>query len=604
MSSSSGSVAEIKSKIGVLEVVGETVVLKRAGATYKGLCPFHGEKTPSFVVTPDRETWHCFGCGEHGDIFTFLMRRDGLDFREALTRLAERAGVELTDRSAREDRHKARLRDALEAAFTWYREVLLQAHQATTARAYLAERGLSDETLDRFGVGYAPNTWDALSKRLRARSFTEVELIGAGLVSSSNRGGVYDRFRGRIIIPIRDASGRAVGIGGRIMPGAEGPKYLNSPATPLFDKSRTLYAIDLAKAAIRREKLAVIVEGYTDVMAAHQAGFKNVVASLGTALTAGQVELATRYADGIALAYDVDVAGEAATQRGLLEELGQAAELSRIAVIRIPAGKDPDELIRTDADAWRSAVTNARPVMEYFIDLAVANGDRNSVAGRTAIIDRVRPAFRFVRHPAERAMYVQKLARLVDVAEQTLDEDLKRPIAERQRRAVPVEASAGDASILPQLPPLEAEALGLLLRYPDLGADGVTEEATFTTAEASALARAAAQRNGSDLLAFVEGLEAPLDDLARSVLAPLGAAPRLDPVSARETLRVCILRLRVLQLDERLRNGQALLRDAAQDDDRSHVTDIEHKIDRLAREREELNRTIHAPAPVAGGPRR
>ena len=324
---------------------------------------------------------------------------------------------------------------------------------------------------------------------------------------------------------------------------------------------------------------------------------------LGSALTAGQVELATRYADGVALAYDVDVAGEAATQRGLLEELGQAAELSRIAVIRIPAGKDPDELIRTDADAWRSAVTNARPVMEYFIDLAVAGGDRNSVAGRTAIIDRVRPAFRFVRHPAERAMYIQKLARLVDVAEQTLDEDLKRPVPERQRRAVPVEAPITE-SVVPQLPPLEAEALGLLLRYPDLHSDGSAQEAIFTTAAATALARAAAQRDGSDLIAFVEGLEAPLDDLARSVLAPLADAPRLDPVSARETLRVCILRLRVLQLDERLRNGQALLRDAAQDGDRSRVTDIEHKIDRLAREREELNRTIHAPAPVAGGPRR
>lgn len=603
MSSSSGSVAEIKSKISVLEVVGETVALKRAGATYKGLCPFHGEKTPSFVVTPDRETWHCFGCGEHGDIFTFLMRRDGLDFREALTRLAERAGVELTDRSAREDRQKARLREALEAAFTWYREVLLQAHQAQRARAYLAERGLSDETLDRFAVGYAPNTWEALSKRLRARGFSESELIAAGLASSSNRGGVYDRFRGRIIIPIRDASGRAVGIGGRIMPDAEGPKYLNSPATPLFDKSRTLYAIDLAKASIRREKLAVIVEGYTDVMAAHQAGFTNVVASLGTALTAGQVELATRYADGIALAYDVDVAGEAATQRGLLEELGQAAELSRIAVIRIPAGKDPDDLIRTDPDAWRDAVVAARPVMEYFIDLAVANGDRNTVAGRTAIIDRVRPAFRFVRHPAERAMYVQKLARLVDLPEPTLDADLRRTVAERVRRPLPVEQEPA-GPVVPELPRLEAEALRLLLRYPELATEQAPDAVPFTSAPATALAVAAAKRNGTELLAFVEGLGAPLDDLARSILGPLADAPRLDVAAAREALRVCILRLRVTQLDERLRNGQALLRDASQDGDRSRVTEIEQKIDRLAREREELNRTIHAPTQLAGEPRR
>src|SRR5438094_658288 len=238
---SSGIVADIKSRLPIVELVGETVALKRAGSAYKGLCPFHTEKTPSFIVTPDRESWHCFGCGKGGDAFTFLMERDGVDFREALTRLA----------------------------------------------------------------------------------------------------------------------GKAVGLGGRILPGVEGPKYLNSPSTPLFDKSRTLFAIDLAKTSIRKEKLSVIVEGYTDVMAAHQAGFTNVVASLGTALTRGQVELATRYADAVALAYDVDLAGEAATQRGLLEELGPDAAVSKVRVVRIPAGKDPDELIRTDPEAWRVAIADA-----------------------------------------------------------------------------------------------------------------------------------------------------------------------------------------------------------------------------------------------------
>src|SRR5436189_190009 len=245
---SSGIVADIKSRLPIVELVGETVALKRAGSAYKGLCPFHTEKTPSFIVTPDRESWHCFGCGKGGDAFPFLMERDGVDFREALT----------------------------------------------------------------------------------------------GLAGPSNRGGIIDKFRGRIIIPIRDQSGKAVGLGGRILPGLEGPKYLNSPSTPLFDKSRTLFAIDLAKSSIRKEKLSVIVEGYTDVMAAHQAGFTNVVASLGTALTRGPVELATRYADAVALAYDVDLAGEAATQRGLLEELGPDAAVSKVRVIRIPAGKDPD----------------------------------------------------------------------------------------------------------------------------------------------------------------------------------------------------------------------------------------------------------------------
>ena len=243
ITTSSGIIAEIKSKLPAIDVVGETVTLKRAGTVHKGLCPFHAEKTPSFIVTPERETWHCFGCGEHGDIFTFVMRRDGLDFREALERLAEKAGVELSERTAREDRRKRRLREALESAIAWYREVLLQAHQAEKARAYLVERGFSDETLERFTIGYAPNTWDAMTKRLRSKGFTDGELTDAGLASPSTRGGVYDRFRGRIIIPIRDASGRAIGLGGRIMPGAEGPKYLNSPATALLPPPRDITAL-------------------------------------------------------------------------------------------------------------------------------------------------------------------------------------------------------------------------------------------------------------------------------------------------------------------------------------------------------------------------
>src|SRR3990170_166226 len=188
-----GITSEIKAKLPVVDVVGETVVLKRAGSAYKGLCPFHAEKTPSFIVSPDRESWHCFGCGEGGDIFTFLMKRDGLDFREALSRLAERAGVELSERTAREDRQKRRLREALEAAIAWYREVFLQARQAEAARRYLAERGLTAETLERFTIGYAPNNWEAMTKRLRSKGFSDSELTDAGLASASTRGGVYDR---------------------------------------------------------------------------------------------------------------------------------------------------------------------------------------------------------------------------------------------------------------------------------------------------------------------------------------------------------------------------------------------------------------------------
>ncbi len=430
--SSTGTVAEIKSRLPVTEIVGETVQLKRAGTTWKGLCPFHVEKTPSFTVSPERESWHCFGCGEHGDIFTFVMKRDGLDFREALNRLAEKAGVEVSAQGAKEDKHRKRLREAMEASIAWYREVLRQAKQAEPARQYLAERGFTEETLDRFGVGYAPDSWDALIKRLAAKGFTPEEMIGAGLASPGQRGRSVDRFRRRIIIPIRDAAGRPVGLGGRIMPGAEGPKYLNSPATVLFDKSRTLYAIDLAKNAIRKEQLAVIVEGYTDVMAAHQAGFTNVVASMGTALTRGQVDLATRYADSVALAYDVDLAGETATERGLLDELGPSQSVTKVRVVRIPAGKDPAELFQTDPDAWRKAVEDAKPVVEYFMDRVAAEVDISTVAGRRDMAGRVLAILQRVGDAVEQDMYLQQLSRTVQVDERVLREALHRPRVQRR----------------------------------------------------------------------------------------------------------------------------------------------------------------------------
>jgi DNA primase len=604
ISTPSGIIAEIKSKIPVVELVGETVALKRAGTVHKGLCPFHGEKTPSFVVTPERETWHCFGCGEHGDIFTFLMRRDGLEFREALSRLAERAGVELSERSAREDRRRARLREALEAAIAWYREVLIQAHQAERARAYLAERGLSEETLDRFGIGYAPNTWEALSKRLHAKGFTDAELSEAGLASASTRGGVYDRFRGRIVIPIRDLSGRAIGLGGRILPEAEGPKYLNSPATALFDKSRTLYGIDLAKASIRRQKLAVIVEGYTDVMAAHQAGFTNVVASLGTALTAGQVELANRFADAVALAYDVDLAGEAATQRGLLEELGPV--VSKVRVIRIPAGKDPDELIRTDPDGWRAAVGEAEELLPYFMQRAAAEVDLRQPHGRSAYTRRMLDLLRRIPDRVERDSYVPRLAQLASIDERILRDELARsPQAVAIR---PLEGGGRTRDEEPRLGPLEREALTLLLLNPTLTTE-LADDDPLPLRDAAARALAQAWRAsvaGTDgpiqLEPFVASLDAATGDLARSLLTSArqrGVRP--DTETDREALRVCVLRLRVRDAEDRLSDLRALIRASADEGTGTdEIRGLEQQFQALTREREQLVRSMRGPAVMAG----
>ncbi|MGH2462921.1 MAG: DNA primase [Candidatus Limnocylindria bacterium] len=603
--SSAGTVADIKSRLPVTEIVGESVNLKKAGSTWKGLCPFHTERTPSFTVSPERESWHCFGCGEHGDIFTFVMKRDGLEFREALNRLAERAGVEVSARGAREDRHRKRLRDALEAAIAWYREVLRQARQAEPARRYLAERGFTEETLDQFAIGFAPDSWDALVKRLAARGFSSEEMIAAGLASAGQRGRPVDRFRRRIIVPIRDAAGKAVGLGARAMPDGEGPKYLNSPATPLFDKSKTLYGIDRARNAIRREKLAVIVEGYTDVMAAHQAGFTNVVASLGTALTRGQVDLATRYADAIALAYDVDLAGETATERGLLEELGPSQSVTRVRVVRIPAGKDPDELIRTDPDGWRQAVEDAKPVVEYFMDRVAAEVDISTVGGRREMAGRVLAILQRVGDPVEQDLYLQQLSRTVQVDERILREALRRPRVQRRKPSSAAPVGPGT----PILDALETETLALLIRHPGLTIDLDTNPLPFGQPQATALAAAwtawVAANPGPaprDLEAFVAELDPISSDLARVVIHAANAGPRHEPAVAAEALRVCRLRLRRARIEEAIGDGRHLLEDAERDGDRELLEQIETHITRLGREKADVTRQLATPAvPAQGG---
>ncbi|MBA3235694.1 MAG: DNA primase [Chloroflexi bacterium] len=491
-----GVAAEVKNKLAVVDVVGESVTLKKAGTTYKGLCPFHGEKTPSFVVTPQRETWHCFGCGLGGDIFSFVMQRDRVTFPEALRTLAQRAGVEIDERTKREDAHKARLRQVLDSAIAFYHAVLTNSKAGSAALDYLHERGFTDETIATYQLGWAPGGWDQMTRALATkRDVRPEELVEVGLASprQSGRGGVYDKFRARVIFPIRDQNGHAVGMGGRLLEG-DGPKYLNSPATPLFDKSRTLYPIDKAKGPIRKAGQAVIVEGYTDALMAHQAGFDNVVASLGTALTPGQVALITRYASRIALAYDVDAAGEKAGTLGVTSLAGligqlqgdtSGVKLEDVRVARLPDGKDPDEVVRESPAAWEAAIAKAKPLVEYLIDHHAGRFDLKTSTGRIGFVEAVMPAVRNIDDPLRRDEALGEVRRASGVEERVLRQVLERPernpIAQgrpgsnsqagESRMSADAVLSSPDAlpihDILRAITPVESELLRLLLLVPD-----------------------------------------------------------------------------------------------------------------------------------------
>ena len=491
-----GTVAEIKGRLPVADVVGETVQLRKAGTTLKGLCPFHGEKTASFVVTPGRDTWHCFGCGKHGDIFTFVMERDGIGFPEALKVLAGRAGVEIDERTKREDAHNARLREVMEGAIAFYHAVLMHSKPGEPALAYLRGRGFTDATIEQQQLGWAPAGWDQLVRQLASKRHVSAgELLEVGLASPRQRGGgVYDRFRERVIFPIRDANGHPVGLGGRVL-GKEGvgedgrdhgPKYLNSPATPLFDKSRTLYLIDRAKSAIRKSGQAVIVEGYTDALMAHQAGFDNVVASLGTALTPEQVALITRYAKRIALAYDVDAAGQKAGTFGAtaLEELirqlsrdDSGVALDDVRVVQLPDGRDPDEILRDEPDRWREEVRTAKPIIDHLIDVHARANDLRTPGGKTRFVDAVLNVLRGLADPVMRDAYLSQVQQVSGVEERTLLEAMhRRPVREpdgrdgRDRFTAEAVTRAADAlpvnDILRAVSRTEQELLRLVLLVP------------------------------------------------------------------------------------------------------------------------------------------
>ena len=361
------AVDDIKARLDIVDVVSETVKLRHSGKNYTGFCPFHtNTKTPAFVVFPDSQTWRCFGqCNEGGDIFSFVMKREGWDFQEALRNLADRAGVtlhEYTPEQQEKVEENEHLREVLSMAVTFFQHQLRNTDAGKEALNYLYGRKLNDETINAFALGYAPDSWDALTTYMASRNISEADLIDAGLVSQRDSGGIYDRFRHRLVIPIRDSRGKMAGFGGRVLRKDDIPKYLNSPKTALFDKGRLLYGLDMARREIRAKDQVVIVEGYLDVIGPYQAGFKNCVSPMGTALTEDQFRMIKRYSRNIILALDPDAAGEKATLRGLQtarEVMDREGDLvfdarglmqvegrlkADIRVTTLPDGLDPDEI--------------------------------------------------------------------------------------------------------------------------------------------------------------------------------------------------------------------------------------------------------------------
>ncbi len=431
------AVEEVKSRLSIEDVISEYVPLKRAGRNWRGLSPFSNEKTPSFMVSPEKQIWHDFSSGKGGNMFSFVMEVEGVDFKGALELLARKAGVDLEQYRSSPRRggpDKERLHELNELAAKFYQ---VQFSKNKTALQYVLEkRQFSKETALEWRLGYSPNNGSALVEYAKTKGFSEAEIKQAGLSAKSYRGGIQDMFRGRLMIPLQDPQGRVIGFTARLLEDIEGaPKYINTPQTVLYDKSRHVYGLHLAKESIRKGGFAVLVEGNLDVIASHQAGVRQVVATAGTALTEPHLKALSRFTGDIRLSFDADKAGVAATERAI--PIASRVKVS-LSIIDVPSGKDPDELIRQDPELWKQAITQNQYALDWLMARYKKLLDINSAKGKREFSDVLLPVVRGLSDDVERDHYMNAIAETIGVSKEALTQKLSKTAGpettERRRR--------------------------------------------------------------------------------------------------------------------------------------------------------------------------
>ncbi|MBN8609218.1 MAG: DNA primase [Deltaproteobacteria bacterium] len=609
-------VAEVRERTDIVQLIGEYVVLKRAGASFKGLCPFHSEKSPSFHVNPQRQFFHCFGCQASGDVFKFVMQLEGRSFPEALRQLADRAGVELPQMEARESdavrREKAkreRLTAITESAAGFFLEMLAKHPHAHLARAEIAKRAMKDDTIATYRLGYAPHGWDTLAKHLGSRGFSLAECEEAGLVVPRKAGdGHYDRFRHRLMFPIADVHGKIVAFSGRSLDlpagekltGDPPAKYVNSPEGPLYKKSELLFGLHEARVELRREGVAILCEGNFDVLAVHQAGLKHVVAPLGTAFTLAQAKLMKRYVAKVVVLFDGDSAGKKATRAAapLLREAGLLG-----VVVALPAGEDPDSFLRTrGADALKQLVATAPTMLDHLIDGGASEAGSDPAA-RAQAIEALGPVLATVDNPVEIGLYIERVAQAFQINDlQSVRQQLRRGVMAARGAARPRRDPGGDArghagppappppeqpapgtprippaKDLSQIPGVERDLVGCLLDQPH-AFDAATAEKIpelLTSREMEAIFRAALRQASVHGTVVASSL---LEDLekdglthgpARRWLEERLALQTFDAASAQSFLETAMPLLRKQQIEreqrELMRRIQEALREGNQE---------------------------------------
>jgi DNA primase len=545
-----GFIQDLKSHADIVQIVQERVPLKRSGSAWKGLCPFHGEKTPSFQVSGDKGVFYCFGCGVGGDVIKFVELFDKVTFPEAVRQLAARAGMTVPEGDdAKQDADGQRDRDALlkahEVAAAWFREQL-ETPAGAAARRQLKERGLTTDTIERIGAGYAPAAREGLKARLLKDGFALPLLLRSGLLverdAQGGRGTVMDRFRNRLMIPIARDNGAIIAFGGRAMDPGQQPKYLNSPETPIYVKGRTLYGLHLSKTAIARTKLAVMVEGYFDFAQAYQAGITNVVASSGTALTPVQAKLLKRFASQVVLSFDPDAAGERAAARS--SEL-LVAEGFQVNVAMLPSGDDPDNFIRkAGGAAYQEQLRNSTSYLTYLLDRTAAAHDFSKDDSRREFLNAMLSVAARIPDAAARDQFADRLAHKARITEEVVRAEIKKAAVHRQ-----VTVEARTLASLEQVKPAERGLIWAILRDPQAG---VAALADLEDGDLDGLAAGEILKQARSLQGW------PVDSLPRTLIERLskGEAGMVEEVGRQDSppaaASECVRTLKKLRVDRQL----------------------------------------------------
>lgn len=577
-------IEEIKNRLDVIEVVGGYLKLQKAGINYRAVCPFHSEKKPSFFVSPTRQLWHCFGsCGEGGDIFKFVMKIEGVEFGDALRILAQKAGVELKSQSpeyAQLKSERERLYEVCEIAAKFFEKQFQESKTGKEAKDYLLKRGITEESLRKWRVGYAPDVWQSLSDFLNSKNYKKEEMEKAGLALTSVKGSLHDRFRGRIIFPIFDLNSQVIGFGGRVFKDKdknEVAKYVNTPQTILYDKSRVLYGLDRAKVDIRKQDYCILVEGYVDVIMVSQAGFENVVATSGTALTPFQLKILKRYTENLYTAFDMDIAGDAATKRGI--DLAQAQEFN-IKVIILPEGLDPADLVLKDVGEWKKRVKEGKSILDFYFETTFSRFDLNSADGEQKIIKTLLPAIKKIPNIIIQSRWSVKLANKLGIKTEDVEKELQK-IKEEYSDKLGIEPEeAKNIPVKTRKELLEERLIILFLKYPNQLEELIESQLSSFSLQAKDL-----------ILKIKENPNLKEKDLETEVgtlfntLSLMSEIEEIEEKDVIPEIKYCLKEINSLELKSKLIEMNKKLRRAEAENDNKKKEELTLKINKLSKEK-------------------